>query len=218
MGLVCLATVVLAWVAPAFFRVASFLYIYLALFLFRHFGSGWAGLGNREISGNRVGVSAVYPVGFWQLAWVMIKINLFRWLSFSMIAGAACLLALFAMKADMNLGLLYTLKALALLLAIQPLFPIFAVTYSTTDGNSVRLIFLFMVFCGNLLPYCHAFLHGRRPRLPGFIRNRVVRVVDHRLVDLRARLQFQLVRCRAGWTTGAASSRSVLRRLLIFAG
>jgi hypothetical protein len=152
MGLVCLATVVFAWVAPAFFRVASFAYLYLVLFLLRHFVSGWEGLGNREISGNRLGVYTVYPVGFWQLAWVMIKINCFRWLSFSLIAGATSLLVLCALKADMNLGLLHALKGLALLLVMQPLFPIFAVTTSTTDGNSFRLVLLFIlcggIFCG----------------------------------------------------------------------
>jgi hypothetical protein len=103
-------------------------------------------MGLRGGTGGMTPLTAVYPLGFWQIAKVMLKANLVR--TTVIVAVVAILTPLVAMALHRSVApaLPWILKGVFVIYAIQPFFVVTAFSPGTNDTSRFRLAFLWLAF------------------------------------------------------------------------
>lgn len=155
-------------VAPRFVSHVGVMvpFIFVALFG-RNREMNWPGMGMRVVGGSSIQMSSIYPVGFWQITRLSLKLALIRVGILVLAAG----IPLFIYFAATNPGSLpdfkmISAKVILVALGIVVLSPIFMASTGTNDGTKLWFIlltilvvcfeialFLMTIFGGGLMGY-----------------------------------------------------------------
>jgi hypothetical protein len=109
------------------------------------FGGRWRGFDTRPTGGMFSPVHAVYPIGFGEMVWVMLKANLVRVFLGAPFVMALAALGSWRLTGDLGLGLGYALKATAVYLTAMPVILVLRYSAATNDTQRPRLWLILVV-------------------------------------------------------------------------
>jgi len=126
-------------------------------------GVAWPGLGRPRSGGIQSPLYAVYPLGFWELARVVIKVNLARFLLCAPFALGAILLCVFAHTATSDLAVWVAIKLPIAGILVQPLLFIGMHPPGTNDSQHRRVILPAVLFIVSLVIAAITFIAATTP-------------------------------------------------------
>ncbi|HYV29131.1 MAG TPA: hypothetical protein VFA77_16475 [Candidatus Eisenbacteria bacterium] len=112
-----------------------------AFFILPIFSVQWRGFTSPKGAGLQHPYYSVYPIAFWELARLVLKINLARFLFYGPILCLALILVPGSLRFYPEFALWAGLKFLALGLLLQPIWVIAQISPGTNDGRRLRILF-----------------------------------------------------------------------------
>ena len=103
----------------------------------------WPGARTRTVSGSSIAIHSIYPIGFWRLTLINLKIRLAH-LGLLLVVLVAIGAILLFHKEPMLISSTgyYSGLILILVLSLTPMAPLFQVSQGTNDGSKLRVIAL----------------------------------------------------------------------------
>lgn len=123
-------------------HLAAFPAIVAAIFLLPVTGGRWLGFEALRSFQTQIGLTAYVPAGFGELSWLVIKINLLQCVAAFPLVLAAAWLGFEPMVGSTWWALDYSARALALIVALQPIWLLVKFSSNTNDSSSGVLFFL----------------------------------------------------------------------------
>ncbi len=122
--------------------LAGFGWIMAMFVLQKQFGGMWPGIRLRAIGGSNLAVYSVYPVGFWQIARISMRVHALQLLLLLAAGAVPGVWALYALHMEVRPALLVAGRVVIIVLAMMAFPPIFMVSSGTNDGTKVRIMLL----------------------------------------------------------------------------
>jgi hypothetical protein len=130
---------------PGVFQATGFVLPFLAIgfAMQRNPDLAWPGARTRTVSGSGIAMYAVYPIGFWRVTLINLKIRLVHLGLLLVALGVAGAILLFRHDPWLNPDKgYYCALILLLMLSLIPLAPLFQVSQGTNAGSKLRIIAL----------------------------------------------------------------------------
>jgi hypothetical protein len=126
---------------PRFLRHGVILMVYAPIFLlWQAYVAGWEGAALRNVGGSNISIFTTYPVGFWQIARVIIKTNLARLVILAPFLAVGGFLLTGTQGLSQSELILWSLKITVAVVACSLLAPMMLISAGTNDGSSWRII------------------------------------------------------------------------------
>ncbi len=142
----------IAWhFVPRVFQGVGFAVPFLAIVFAaqRNPDLAWPGARTRTVSGSSIAMHALYPIGFWRLTLINLKIRLAHLGLLLAALGVAGAILLFRQDPWLNPETgYYSGLILIFVLSLTPLGPLFEISQGTNDGSKLRVLALAPVVTG----------------------------------------------------------------------
>jgi hypothetical protein len=125
----------------------------------------WPGLLAPRGAGIQSPLYAVYPFDFWDVARVLLKVNLARFLLCTPIALGLVAFVLFLNRNSCGLALLGSIKFLVLGVLVQPLLVIGLISPNTNDSQKLKVVFQACFFIVSMVVSCIVFVLASSPQV-----------------------------------------------------
>ncbi len=136
---------------PRVFQAAGFLvpFIIIAFVARNNPDLSWPGARTRTVSGSSIAMHFLYPIGFWRVTWINLKIRLVHLGLVLVILGLSGALLFFLNDPRLNPDTgYYSGRILILVLALTPLAPLFQISQGTNDASKLRMLALAPLVAG----------------------------------------------------------------------
>lgn len=141
-GLFWAGLAALLYLFPGLTSMGPFFVIFFLLSAKNIFFKGWPGTALKNVSGSNIALCSVYPLGFWQIARVCLKVNLMRLAILLPLLLVSGFIALNAWNLSLGQGLLLGGKILAIILMVYLIAPLGQLSQGTNDGTKIRIMLL----------------------------------------------------------------------------
>ncbi len=142
---------------PSLFNVLPFFVIFGGFSLLgKALGGLWPGMALREIGGSNIGLNSIYPIGFWQITRVSLKVYLMQLLLLLALAAAPGAAALYVTQVNLLSTAGFAVRLMVLVLAMLTLTPVSLVSKGTNDGDRTRVVLCLILFVILAGPTCVA--------------------------------------------------------------
>ena len=126
--------------------LSGFLLVPVAVLLLAAFAGQWRGFGQPGGGGLQSPYYALYPLGFWELMRLVLKINLLRFLLYLPLVATGLILVVGKMRSDWASTIALGSKVIFLGLIAQPILAIAQISPGTNDGKKPVVILAALAF------------------------------------------------------------------------